>query len=136
MPFVEASFFASGTGSVKIFRLFRLARLAKLVHKVPKLRMIVVGLVGGFKSIGYIMILLLLVFYMFGVAGMSLFSDNDPFHFNTVPRAILTLFRAATLEDWTDIMYARFSWLSISASPVISAARVWVDLGKSLILFS
>jgi len=105
MPFLESTVFSTDAGSVKILRLFRLARLAKLVNKVPKLRMIVMGLIGGLQSISYIMLLLLLVFYMFGIAGMSLFADNDPFHFNTVPRAILSLFRAATLEDWSDIMY-------------------------------
>jgi voltage-gated sodium channel len=56
--------------------------------------MIVMGLVGGLQSITYIMMLLLLVFYMFGIAGMSLFADNDPFHFGSVPRSILSLFRA------------------------------------------
>jgi len=71
-------------------------RALPLSLEVPKLRMIVMGLVGGLQSITYIMALLLLVFYMFGIAGMSLFSENDPFHFNTVPRAILSLFRAVT----------------------------------------
>jgi len=33
------------------------------------------------------------------------FGANDPLHFRSVPIALLSLFRAATLEDWTDIMY-------------------------------
>ena len=29
----------------------------------------------------------------------------DPFHFRSIPISMLSLFRASTLEDWTDIMY-------------------------------
>jgi len=50
-------------------------------------------------------LLLFLVFYLYAIAGMELFRDNDPFHWNTLPNALLTLFRCATLEDWTDVMY-------------------------------
>lgn len=62
--------------------------------QVPRLKIIAMGLIGGLRSIAYILLLLLLVFYIFGVAGISLFGDNDPFHFKTIPRALLTLFRA------------------------------------------
>jgi voltage-gated sodium channel len=33
------------------------------------------------------------------------FSVNDPVHFANLQTAFLSLFRVATLEDWTDIMY-------------------------------
>jgi len=36
---------------------------------------------------------------------MGLFRDNDPWHFGSLHLALLSLFRASTLEDWTDIMY-------------------------------
>jgi len=36
---------------------------------------------------------------------MLLFKENDPWHFGVLPTAMLTLFRCATLEDWTDVMY-------------------------------
>merc|ERR1719183_1417862 len=70
--------------------------------------MIVMGLIGGFKSIGYIMFLLFIVLYLFGIIGMMLFGMNDPFHFGSLGDSIITLFRASTLEDWTDIMYINF----------------------------
>ena len=34
-----------------------------------------------------------------------LFRENDPWHFGSLHLALLSLFRASTLEDWTDIMY-------------------------------
>jgi len=67
--------------------------------------MIIMGLIGGMKSIFYIVILLLLVFYIYGIVAITIFKDNDPWHYRDLQTSILTLFRAATLEDWTDLMY-------------------------------
>ncbi|GMI02942.1 hypothetical protein TrVE_jg10438 [Triparma verrucosa] len=99
MPFVDLG------NSIALLRLFRLMRLAKLVRKIPQLQMIIMGLVGGFSSIGYILLLLFLVFYLFAIAGIYAFRENDPWHYRDLWTALLTLFRASTLEDWTDLMY-------------------------------
>lgn len=34
-----------------------------------------------------------------------MFGTNDPIHMSTLHVTFLTLFRCATLEDWTDVMY-------------------------------
>jgi len=101
MPFAKS---LTG-GNVAVLRLMRLARLVKLVKKVPQLQMIIMGLAGGIKSIGYILLLLFLVFYLYAILGMFMFKENDPWHFGNLQITLLTLFRAATMEDWTDIMY-------------------------------
>merc|ERR1711865_106417 len=99
------------TGAINVgsmltmLRLLRLLRVIKLIKSLPQLQVIVVALLKGFKSIIYIGMILMLVFYMFAVLGMILFEKNDPWHFGTLHLAMLTLFRASTLEDWTDIMY-------------------------------
>lgn len=49
--------------------------------------------------------LLMLLFYLFAVLGVSVFGLNDPIHFGSLHMAFITLFRCATLEDWTDVMY-------------------------------
>ena len=95
-------------GAVKLLRLVRLARLAKLIKKIPALQMIIMGLVGGMVSIGYIMLLLMIVLYLFGIIGNMLFGLNDPWHFGNLSRSLMTLFRASTLEDWTDIKYINY----------------------------
>jgi voltage-gated sodium channel len=94
-----------GGGSLALLRLVRLMRLAKLIRKIPALQVIVKGLTGGLASIGYIMILLFLVFYLFAVAGFYVFGKNDPFHFGTLPVAMMTMFRCSTLDAWSDVMY-------------------------------
>ncbi len=91
--------------AVAVLRLLRLLRVLKLVKQLPQLQMIVLGLLKGLGSIGYISLLLGLVFYLWGVLGIILFRDNDPWHFSTLDIAMLSLFRCSTLEDWTDVMY-------------------------------
>eukprot|EP01052_Picozoa_sp_SAG31_P006069 SAG31_NODE_275_length_18666_cov_8.489309_12_plen_1217_part_00 len=91
--------------SMTIFRLLRLLRIAKLVKAFPNLQVILVGLQQGLKSIFYNSVLLLLMMWVFAILGMLLFRSNDPFHFGTLHNSLFTLFRVATLEDWTDVMY-------------------------------
>jgi len=56
----------------------------------------------------YIGVILVMVFYIFGILAMIMYKANDPWHFANVHLALLSLFRAATLEDWSDIMYVNF----------------------------
>ena len=95
----------SNSASITLLYLLRLMRLAKIVNKVPQLQIIIMGLVGGLSSAGYILILLFLVLYLYALAALFLFRENNPWHYANLQTALLTLFRAATLEDWTDIMY-------------------------------
>ncbi len=91
--------------NVVVLRLLRLMRLAKVFRKIPQLQMIVMGLVGGMKSISYIVLLLFIVFYLYAIIGILAFRANDPFHWQGLQIALMTLWRMATLEDWTDVMY-------------------------------
>lgn len=86
-------------------RLLRLLRMGKIVKELPELHMIIVGLVGGLQAMVYIILLLFIVFYVYACAGTLWFKENDPWHMGTLPQTLLTLWRAATLEDWTDLMY-------------------------------
>jgi voltage-gated sodium channel len=53
----------------------------------------------------YVSLLLGLLFYVYAVAAVFLFGENDPVHFRDLQIAMLSLFRVVTLEDWTDVMY-------------------------------
>ena len=103
---VVAGSFLPGSGSLlTILRLLRLLRVLKLLKAFPALQVIVVALISGLGSIGYIGLILVMVFYIFGILAMILYKANDPWHFGSVHISMLSLFRSATLEDWTDIMY-------------------------------
>jgi len=92
---------------VTVLRLFRLLRVLKLVKALPELQVLVQGLLSSLSSIVYVALLLMLVFYLYGVLCVSLFRDNDPVHFGSLETTFLTLFRMATFEDWTDVMYTQ-----------------------------
>jgi hypothetical protein len=77
----------------------------KLLKAFPQLQVIVKALLSGLSSISYVAMILMLFFFMMGIFFQILFVENDPWHFGTLPNAIYSLFRASTLEDWTDIMY-------------------------------
>jgi len=94
--------------SVAVLRLLRLMRVVKLVRKVPQLQMILMGLLNGLASIGYILLLLCLVFYLYAIIGVYLFRSNDPWHFRNLFVALMTMFRVATLANWSDVMYINY----------------------------
>jgi len=95
----------AGGGAVMAIRLVRLLRVLKLVRAFPELQILVIGLIKSLSSIVYIGGLLFLLFYLYAVICVSVFGPNDPWHFGDLLKAMVTLFRMCTLEDWTDVMY-------------------------------
>ena len=120
---VMFSALADSFEQVKVFRLFRLARLLKLFKRVVQLQVIVRGLVRGIYSVFYVSLLVLLMLYIFGIVAMMFFSYNDPINFSSLGVAMLNLFRAATLEDWSDLMYTAWYGCELyPAAPVAAGA--------------
>lgn len=102
---VAGAFLPFGGSSIAVLRLLRLLRVLKLIKAMPKLQMLVGALLKSIPSMAYVTMLLLLLFYVYAVAGVLFFSENDPIHFGNLETSMLSLFRVVTLEDWTDIMY-------------------------------
>lgn len=89
------------------FRLVRLLRVLKLLRVLPRLQILTSALLRSIPSMIYVCLFLCLLFYIYGVAGTFLFRENDPFHFGTLPRSMLSLFLVVTLENWVDILYTQ-----------------------------
>lgn len=102
---VVSVFLPFGGSSIAVLRLLRLLRVLRLIKALPKLQLLVTALLRSIPSMGYVTLLLILLFYIYAVAGVIFFSENDPVHFENLQIAMLSLFRVVTLEDWTDIMY-------------------------------
>jgi voltage-gated sodium channel len=102
---VAACYMPFGGSTVAVLRLMRLLRVTKLFKSLTQLQIIMNGLVHGMTSIGYIGMLMSLMFYVFGIIGIQIFRANDPVHFGSLHLTFVTLFRCATFEDWTDVMY-------------------------------
>jgi voltage-gated sodium channel len=102
---VAACFLPFEGNAVTVLRLLRLLRVLKLVKALPKLQILVGALLKSIPSMVYVSVLLFLLFYVYAVAAVFLFGENDPLHFRNLEFAMLSLFRVVTLEDWTDLMY-------------------------------
>lgn len=146
---VAGAFLPFAAQYATVLRLLRLLRVLRLLRAVPKLQMLVGALLKSIPSMGYVSMLLGLLFYVYAVAGVFLFGENDPVHFGNLQIALVSLFRIVTLEDWTDIMYTQM-WgcneygyegmqalcTAPTASPVLGAAFFisFVLVGTMIIL--
>jgi voltage-gated sodium channel len=91
--------------AVLLGRLLRVFRVLRLVSVVPELRFLINSLLKAIPRMGYIALLMFIIFYIFGAIGSMFFSGIDEFLWGDVAISMLTLFRVATFEDWTDVMY-------------------------------
>jgi voltage-gated sodium channel len=102
---VAACFLPFEGQAITVLRLLRLLRVLKLVRALPKLQILVGALLKSIPSMAYVSLLLMMLFYVYAVAAVFMFSENDPVHFENLQMSMLSLFRVVTLEDWTDVMY-------------------------------
>jgi hypothetical protein len=54
---------------------------------------------------GYVSLLMFIIFYIYAAVGSILFHGVNETLWGNISIAMLTLFRVATFEDWTDVMY-------------------------------
>ena len=98
--------FVPGVGQFAVtLRLLRLLRVLKLLSALPRLQVLVSALLKSIPSMFSVALLLSILFYVYAVAAVFLFRENDPVHFRSLEMSFLSLFRVVTLEDWTDVMY-------------------------------
>lgn len=101
---------------VLLARLLRIFRVLRLVSMIPELQMLLSALVKSIPRMGYVVLLMFIIFYIYAAIGSFLFADIDSFLWGNISISMLTLFRIATFEDWTDILYATqevyaWSWI-------------------------
>lgn len=120
---------------VTVLRLLRLLRVLRLLKALPQLQVLVGALLKSIPSMVYVGILLTMLFYVYAVAAVFLFGKNDPIHFASLGLSMLSLFRAVTLEDWTDLMYIQmygcenYGYDGNEALCTNSTAYGWVGAG-------
>lgn len=102
---VAAALLPFDTHQLTVLRLLRLLRVLRLIRAAPRLQILVSALLKSLPSMGYVALLLMLLFYIYAVAGVFLFSKNDPVNFGALPQAFGTLFSVVTLEGWTNLMF-------------------------------
>ncbi len=101
---------------VLLARLLRIFRVLRLISMVPELRILMNSLLIAIPRMGYVVLLMFIIFYIYAAIGSLFFESINSVLWGDVSIAMLTLFRVATFEDWTDVMYEtmtvyRFSWI-------------------------
>ncbi|MBA1332557.1 ion transporter, partial [Candidatus Endoriftia persephone str. Guaymas] len=86
-------------------RLLRIFRVLRLISIIPELRVLLNAFVTAIPRMGYVSLLMFIIFYIYAAAGSMFFHTINPELWENITIAMLTLFRVATFEDWTDVMY-------------------------------
>jgi len=88
-----------------VARMLRLFRVMRLISFIPELRVLVSALISALPRMGYVALLMFIIFYLYAVIGNMLYAELNPVLWGDLGISLLTLFRVATFEDWTDVMY-------------------------------
>jgi len=102
---VIGSLIPAGGSGVLLARLLRVFRVLRLVSMVPELRLLINALIKAIPRMGYIALLMFVIFYIYAAIGSIMFHAINEVLWGDVSISMLTLFRVATFEDWTDVMY-------------------------------
>ncbi len=100
--------------AVLIGRLLRVFRVLRLVSVVPELRSLINALLKSIPRMGHIALLMFIIFYIYGAIGSLFFARVNEALWGDVAISMLTLFRVATFEDWTDVMYETMATFPLS----------------------
>lgn len=97
-----------------IARMLRLFRVMRLISFIPELRVLVSALLSALPRMGYVALLMFIIFYVYAVIGNLLFENINPVLWGDLGVSLLTLFRVATFESWTSIMYETMTVYGLS----------------------
>ena len=128
----------SWAGTVLVARLLRVFRVLRLVSFIPELRVLVNALLKSLPRLFYVMVMMFVIFYIYAAVGSLLFGPINEEMWGNISRALLTLFRVATFEDWTDLMYETMavypaSWLYY-VTFIFLAAFIFLNMVIGIIL--
>lgn len=127
-----------GNETVLLARLLRIFRVLRLVSIIPELRILISALIKALPRMGYVVLLMFIIFYIYAAIGSFMFDNINPTLWGNISIAMLTLFRVATFEDWTDVMYETmtefpFSWI-FYLSFIFLTAFVFLNMMIGVIL--
>jgi voltage-gated sodium channel len=95
-------------------RLLRIFRVLRLISIIPELRVLMNAFLTAIPRMGYVSLMMFIIFYIYGAMGSIFFEHINSALWGNISVSMLTLFRVATFEDWTDIMYETMSVFPLS----------------------
>ncbi|MFE2295028.1 ion transporter [Streptomyces sp. NPDC059452] len=123
-----------------VLRLLRLARVLRAARFLPQLRIILVAVGRSLPGTASFLLVGGLLLYLYAMVGWICFAADDPEHFGSLGRAVLTLFLLMTLDGLGDAVRAgleisRWSILYY-ASYVLLASFVLVNVLIGVVITS
>jgi voltage-gated sodium channel len=94
-----------GSDIALLGRLLRVFRLLRLISIIPELRILLNAFLSAIPRMGYVSLMMFIIFYIYAAIGSIFFSQINEVLWGNISVSLLTLFRVATFEDWTDVMY-------------------------------
>ena len=123
-----------------VLRLLRLARVLRAARFLPQLRIVLVAIARSLPGTVSFLLVGALVLYVYAMVGWVFFADDDPEHYGSIGRAVLTLFLLMTLDGLGDAVrggleISRWSIL-YHASYVLLSSFVLVNVLVGVVLTS
>jgi len=103
-----------GNETVLLARLLRIFRVLRLISIIPELRILISALLKALPRMGYVVLLMFIIFYIYAAIGSFMFEHINQTLWGNISISMLTLFRVATFEDWTDVMYETMTEFPLS----------------------
>lgn len=123
-----------------ILRLLRLARVLRTARFLPQLRVFMVAVGRSLPGTFSFLVVGALLLYVYAMVGWVFFADDDPEHFGSLGRAVLTLFLLMTLDGLGDAVRAGLEisrWSIVYyASYVLLASFVLVNVLIGVVISS
>ncbi|MFJ9630915.1 ion transporter [Streptomyces sp. NPDC101175] len=123
-----------------VLRLLRLARVLRTARFLPQLRVVLVAVARSLPGTLSFLLVGGLVLYVYAMVGWVFFGRQDPQHYGSIGRAVLTLFLLMTLDGIGDAVHAGLEisrWsLLYYASYVLLASFVLVNVLIGVVLTS
>ncbi|MER6706277.1 ion transporter [Streptomyces fumanus] len=123
-----------------VLRLLRLARVLRAARFLPQLRVVMVAMARSLPGTVSFLLVGALLLYVYAMVGWVFFAPDDPEHYGSLGRAVLTLFLLMTLDGLGDAVrtgleISRWSIL-YHASYVLLASFVLVNVLIGVVLNS
>lgn len=123
-----------------VLRLLRLARVLRAARFLPQLRIVLVAVARSLPGTVSFLLVGALLLYVYAMVGWVFFADDDPEHYGSLGRAVLTLFLLMTLDGLGDAVRAGLEisrWSIVYyASYVLLASFVLVNVLIGVVITS
>jgi len=137
---VTAAFLPFARENATVLRLLRLARVARAARFLPQLRIVIVAVGKSLPGTLSFLLVGALLLYVYAMVGWVFFADDDPEHYGSLGRAVLTLFLLITLDGLGDAVRAGLEisrWTILYfASYVLLGSFVLVNLLVGVVINS